>query len=156
EATTALRDRRNAGKPINLVIIDRLLPDADGKVLLEAIRRDKTLAETAVVLMSTASQVGEAELLKRSGADAVLFKPVRHRQFRQVLARLLAAGPPLDIGGRTETVKASRSDSSNGHLSLRVLIVEDNFVNQKVIQRHMEKLGHRADVAGNGAEALDT
>lgn len=156
ESLATLRDRRAGGKMVDLAIIDRRLPDGDGKKLLEAIRADRTLSEMAVVLMSTASQVGEAEALKRSGADAVLFKPVRQRQLRQMLSRLLAADSSADLGQDQDRRASSSADqSTHAHTGRRVLIVEDNFVNQKVAQRHMEKLGHHADVAENGAEALD-
>jgi len=155
DALAALRDRRHVGKPIDLVIIDRRLPDGEGKTLLETIRHDKASANLAVVLMTTASQVGEAEVLKRSGADAVLFKPVRQRQLRQMLFRLLASGPPIDIGGGATGHSSTADEPAHTQPPRRVLIVEDNFVNQKVTQRHIEKMGHRADVAENGAQALD-
>lgn len=155
DALTALRERRQSGKGIDLAVIDRHLPDGDGKQLLQSIRREKGISDLAVVLMSTASQVGEAEVLKRTGADAVLFKPVRQRQLRQVLSRLLAAGPPMAAGRETDRRHRLGDHPAHTHAPRRVLIVEDNFVNQKVAQRHMEKLGHQADVAENGAEALD-
>ena len=157
DALTTLRDRQQSGNGINLVIIDRRLPDGEGKALLETLRRDQPQprASLAIVLMTLASQVGEAEMLKRSGADAVLFKPVRQRQLRQVLFRLLEAGPAAEAGsGRSGQVSSTR-DTGHTHLPRRVLIVEDNFINQKVTQRHLEKMGHQADVAENGAEALD-
>lgn len=154
-ALRILRDRSRAGNPIELVIIDRRLPDGEGKALLETLRRDKSSNRLAVVLMTMASQVGEAEALKRSGANAVLFKPVRQRQLRQVLFRVLGGGASLEVESSQTSHPSSTGEAGHTYPPRRVLIVEDNFINQKVTQRHMEKMGHQADVAENGAQALD-
>jgi CheY-like chemotaxis protein/HPt (histidine-containing phosphotransfer) domain-containing protein len=106
-------------------------------------------------MASMASHLSELQGFKLSGFDAFLFKPVRQRQLRQCLARLLARS----VHERTNDRKLARFFGPEilpvRRGGLRVLVVEDNFVNQKVAQRHVEKLGHQADVAENGAQALD-
>ncbi len=153
EALEILRQRRVNGKGFDLVFIDRRLPDGDGKSLASEIRVDKTLVGIAVVLMSYASQVSEVEALKRSGADAVLFKPARSSQLHQLLSKLLSSAPPPSF--ELEPARRARQHLREKRAGLHVLIVEDNFVNQKVAQRHLHKLGHRTEVAENGSEALD-
>ena len=144
EAMELLRERQRRGRNVDLVLIDRHLPDGTGKSLLEEIRKERSLLGTSIAVLSTASLLGEVEALKRAGADAVLFKPIRQRQLGEVVARLL---------GTSQTEVPQRSSGRPG--GLRVLVVEDNYLNQKVAQRHIHKLGHSADAAGNGAEALD-
>lgn len=152
EAMRLLRDHRARGRNVDLVLIDRQLPDSGGRDLTAQIRGETGLAGTAIAILSSASFLSEAESLRRTGADAVLFKPVRQGQLRQVVARLLSSGP---LRGTATRPGLPLPDEAEGRGGLRVLVVEDNFVNQKVAQRHIEKLGHSADVAGNGAEALD-
>jgi|GEM_PF-5852270 len=152
EALDVLRQRHKNGKGFDIVFIDRRLPDGDGKSLATEIRQDRTLVGIAVVLMSYASQVSELEALKRSGADAVLFKPARPSQLSPLLDKLLSSGPPSSID--SEQMRRSRQQREK-RSGLNILVVEDNFVNQKVAQRHLQKLGHRTEVAENGAEALD-
>jgi signal transduction histidine kinase/CheY-like chemotaxis protein len=152
EALEILRQRRDSGKGFDIVFIDRRLPDGDGKSLASEIRQDRNFVGIAVVLMSYASQVSELEALKRSGADAVLFKPARPSQLCQLLDKLLSSGPPTSLDA--EQVRRARLQREK-RAGLNILIVEDNFVNQKVAQRHLHKLGHRTEAAENGAEALD-
>ncbi|HEU5077748.1 MAG TPA: response regulator [Opitutaceae bacterium] len=153
EALSFLRERRAAGKPINLLISDRRLPDGDARTLMEQVRSDKTLRGLAVVLMTQTGNVAEIEDLKRRGADAVVFKPIRQQHLRQVVGRLLSVEPPASLKGSRSPHGAEKK--SPARIAYRVLVVEDNFVNQKVAQMHLEKLGHRADLAENGAQALD-
>jgi len=155
EAFATMRVRATGGKPFDLAIIDRVLPGTGCRQLARDIRSDAALCSTALVMASTASHLSELQGFKQSGFDAFLFKPVRHRQLRQCLARLLARTVRERANDRKlarffgpETPPARRG-------GLRVLVVEDNFVNQKVAQRHIEKLGHQSDVAENGAQALD-
>ncbi|HEY9153923.1 MAG TPA: response regulator [Opitutaceae bacterium] len=152
EALDVLRRRQMSGRAFDIVFIDRRLPDGDGKSLASEVRQDRTLAGTAVVLMNYASQVSELEALKRSGADAVLFKPARPSQLWPLLDKLLSSGPPSSFD--SEQMRRTRQQREK-RTGLNILIVEDNFVNQKVAQRHLHKLGHRTEVAENGAEALD-
>ncbi|PTY08488.1 hypothetical protein DB347_02585 [Opitutaceae bacterium EW11] len=147
EAITTLIDRRRAGNPVQLVFVDRRLGDQEGKELLVRIRSESSLGRVAVVMMTMASQVGDAEALKQAGADSVIFKPVRVRQLRHHVAHLLAETPADASDDIVPT-----SPPAGG---LRILVVEDNFVNQKVAQRHLEKLGHQAEIASDGAQALD-
>jgi len=155
EAFATLRVHAVNGTPFDLAIVDRVLPGTGCRQLARDIRGDVALCSTALVMASTASHLAELQAFKQSGFDAFLFKPIRKRPLRQCLARLLARS----VGDRVNDRKLARFygpqvlPARRG--GLRVLVVEDNFVNQKVAQRHIEKLGHQADVAENGAQALD-
>jgi CheY-like chemotaxis protein/HPt (histidine-containing phosphotransfer) domain-containing protein len=154
EALKLLQDRAKADRAYDVVILDRFMPGTDGIMLAQKIRADEKLRSMALVIATSASHLSDLEEFKRIGLDAFLFKPARLRQLRQCIARVLASRALGDAVRQVVTPFASDLPSTRRG-GLRVLIVEDNFVNQKVAQRHMEKLGHHADVADNGAQALD-
>ena len=155
EAFAALRLRARAGRPFDLAIIDRVLPGTGCRQLAREIRGDAALCSMALVMASTTNQLAELQGFRQSGFDAFLFKPVRLRPLGQCLARLLVRSAHDRVNDRNEA-RFFGPEVLPGRLGgLRVLVVEDNFVNQKVAQRHVEKLGHQADVAENGAQALD-
>jgi PAS domain S-box-containing protein len=155
EAFATMRMRAVSGRPFDLAIVDRVLPGTGCRQLARDIRNDAALCSTALVMASTASHLSELQGFKLSGFDAFLFKPVRQRQLRQCLARLLARSAHERANDRKLARFFGPEAQPARRGGLRVLVVEDNFVNQKVAQRHIEKLGHQADVAENGAQALD-
>jgi PAS domain S-box-containing protein len=148
EALSALRAHMDAGQPYDLVVVDRELPRGEALPLVQAIRRDPVLVDLPLVMTAPAGQFAEMEELKRAGVDEFIFKPARQRQLRHCLARVLA---DTQTEGRAQTGETGRRTRRAG---LRALIVDDNFVNLKVAQRHLERLGCHVDTAGNGAIAL--
>ena len=145
-ALARLQARHRAGQPFQVVLLDRRMPGEDGLALAKKIRADATLGDTKLVMLTSASHLSEAKYLRSLDIDTFLVKPVRHVQLQQTLTRLLAASP---VGGAGARPPAKRA------VALRALVVEDNFVNQKVAQRQLEKLGHKVEVANNGARALE-
>ncbi|HTB80935.1 MAG TPA: response regulator [Opitutaceae bacterium] len=150
DALTRLRARAREGRPFHLALLDRQMPGIDGLALAREIRTHAALGNTKLVMLTSASHLSEADDLRALGIDGFFVKPVRHLQFEQTLTRVLA---PTSTG--TEAGETASRLAIKRAPALRALIVEDNTVNQKVAQRHMEKLGHRVEVAGNGARALE-
>jgi PAS domain S-box-containing protein len=148
-ALARLQARNQAGQPFHVVLLDRRMPGEDGLAFAKKIRADATLGETKLVILTSASHLSEAKHLRSLDIDTFLVKPVRHVQLRQTLARLLAVRPAGGAAGAGSRPPAKRV------AALRALVVEDNFVNQKVAQRQLEKLGHKVEVANNGARALE-
>jgi CheY-like chemotaxis protein len=122
----------------------------DGFDLAARIAADPGVRGTRLVLLTSAGRPGDAERALGLGIAAYLHKPVRQSQLYDCLATLLAGGaePPALV-----TRHSLREEKA--HARALVLVAEDNPVNQKVAVRMLEKLGHRADVAANGREALD-
>jgi PAS domain S-box-containing protein len=149
-ALARLQDCNRAGRPFHVALLDRRMPGEDGLALAKKIRADAALGDTKLVMLTSASHLGEAKQLRSLDIDTFLVKPVRHAQLQQTLTRLLAArlagGAAAGTGSRAPARRAG---------GLRALVVEDNFVNQKVAQRQLEKLGHKVEVAGNGARAIE-
>jgi len=160
DGPTALAQLREAvarGASYDLAILDLQMPDMDGLELAGAIRADTALPATKVVLLSS----GNAQDLrgpKESGMiNAALSKPVRQSQLYNTLLMVLegkvAEGPaprPAPVDGRPMEQRAA-SGSARG----RVLVAEDNAINQRVAVRILEKLGYYADAVANGQEAVE-
>jgi PAS domain S-box-containing protein len=155
EALLALHAARLEGDPYSLAIIDYQMPGMDGGSLAAIIKNDPDTRNTVVVMLTSISQGSD-------GCDAYLIKPVRQSQLLPTIATAWAkrAGvvsacpvPFAATQARRITVKPIASSSPGGR-TIRVLIAEDNSVNQRVAVRMVEKLGFRADVAANGLEAV--
>jgi CheY-like chemotaxis protein/HPt (histidine-containing phosphotransfer) domain-containing protein len=135
---------------IDLAVLDMLMPDVDGLDL--AVRIHARRPDLPVVLASSVSQhdVAADPRWSAAGIGAVVMKPIKASPLHGALATVLSASFS-DAEGVTS---AFDGDLASAH-PLRVLLAEDNVVNQKLAIRLLEKLGYRADVAGNGIEAIE-
>ncbi|MEO8482747.1 MAG: PAS domain-containing protein [Acidobacteriota bacterium] len=146
----AMRERRKAGAAFPLVLLDAQMPDVDGFAAAEAIRSDPELAGTAVLMLTSAGQIGDVARCRALGILACLTKPTTPDELLRAIFVAL---------GRPEAAPDRRSVSRDPLRSvatrpLRILLAEDNTVNQLVASRLLEKRGHSVVVARNGREAL--
>ena len=158
EALGAIQTARLEGDPYRIAIIDYRMPDMDGAALTARIKDDPANREIAVVLLTSIATSGPARHSGRS--DAQLPKPVRQSQLLEALAAVRAKRPGALVlaGGTGEHLAPPRQPMAaprSGNQPVRVLIAEDNLVNQKLAIKTLEKLGIRADVAANGREAVN-
>jgi CheY-like chemotaxis protein len=159
EALKTLRSAARAGDPFRFVLLDYQMPEMDGAALGAAIQKDPCLSDAVLIMLTSVGHWSEVLGMQGSTIDACLVKPVRQSQLLNTLAtawsRRLQAGLRAQ-SGLHHTIPPARTlaESAPGH-SLRVLVAEDNAVNQKVAVRILERLGVRSDVAANGREAVD-
>jgi two-component system sensor histidine kinase/response regulator len=149
-ALVALTAAAARGTPCELAILDMQMPGMDGVQLAEAIRNTPAIAATPLVMLTSLGPL-PPDVVQRLGIVAALTKPARPLRLHDCLVRALTAGRAADTAQRGE---AARPVVATRARRARVLVVEDNVVNQKVALRQLEKLGCRVDVAGNGREAL--
>jgi signal transduction histidine kinase/DNA-binding response OmpR family regulator/tetratricopeptide (TPR) repeat protein len=140
----------DAGEPFDLAIVDMHMPQMDGVALARAVRQRR--AALPLVLCSSLGrrEVGDAEQL----FAAFLGKPVRQSHLFDVLAGLLAHNEPSRA-----IAPAAKSQIDPGMAArhpLRILLAEDNVVNQKLALRLLAQMGYRADLASNGIEAVES
>jgi signal transduction histidine kinase/CheY-like chemotaxis protein len=148
EALQEMQVAAHGDDGFDVAIVDMMMPGMDGRTVASQIRSDALLKELVVILLTSAGQSDEPV----PGVDAELVKPVRPSQLFDVLHTLLAErslrterpGAVVELGPPDRTRQWSR-----------VLVVEDNAANLKVTVRMVERLGYRADVAANGAEAVN-
>jgi signal transduction histidine kinase/DNA-binding response OmpR family regulator len=160
-ALAELRDAQHGGTPYDVAILDMAMPGMDGLELAQAIKADPALAAIKVVMLTSISpgERGVDEATWQAAIDAFLTKPVRSSQLYNSLVRVLSGSG----GQRTHTTDVTARggagpsgarcpDQRRG----RVLVVEDNAVNQRVAVRMLETRGYRVDAVANGREAVDT
>jgi PAS domain S-box-containing protein len=143
-ALTALREARAAGTPVPLALLDGMMPGMDGFDVAAAMRRDPALSDTAIVLLTSTIQAGDAARCRRLGISGYLLKPVVPSELRQQIGRALA------VTGVTPGYARRSEDPPVSGVELHVLVAEDNRDNQVLIARLLEKRGHTARVVADG------
>jgi len=160
QALRAMRAAQEAGDPYHFVLLDCPTPENDGNAVARAIHSDPSLGGCAIVMLSSIGQCQEAGQTQSGVIDACLTKPVRQSQLFDALASAWAKRQGTELPGSVGPQRnvADRAPAVTGKFaacSSRILVVEDNVVNQKVACRMLENLGLRADVAANGREAVE-
>jgi signal transduction histidine kinase/DNA-binding response OmpR family regulator/HPt (histidine-containing phosphotransfer) domain-containing protein len=154
EALALMRQASAAGRPYDAALLDHLMPDCDGAELGRIIVRDETLKSTRLILLTSSGQRGDGQLFADIGFAAYLLKPVTQRDLTECLILALAntahswhlQSQPMIT---RHALRAQRAQTRN-----RILLAEDNLVNQKVALRLLEKLDYRVDVVADGLAAV--
>ncbi len=152
EALVKLQAAREGTAPFSIILVDVDMPGMDGFTLVEQISRQPHHLSETIMMLTSAGQRGDAARCRDLGVAAYLTKPVTKSQLLNAILNALGKRsvreePPSLI---------TRHSLQEARRGLRILLVEDNPVNQKVAVRMLEKLGHTPVVACNGREALST
>ena len=152
EALAALDQAVAAGDPYRLVILDMMMPGMDGLTVAKKIKSNPRFGDPKVVILTSVCERAHPSAMKEAGAEAWLVKPVKQGQLFQTLLRVMTT--PHN-GARPEAADLGKDEATSLHSELKVLLAEDNVVNQKVAVKQLKKLGFAADVAANGLEVLE-
>ena len=159
DALHALHEAAAAGDPYQLVLTDYQMPETDGLMLAREIKNDLALSCARVVLLTSWDRRFSREELNAAGVIRMLVKPIRQQDLLGALLRCVRIGFGSNSSG---TALPSRSNpgidepmtrTQQGR-GLRVLVAEDNVVNQRVASLQLQNLGHTVELAANGLEAL--
>lgn len=160
EALVRLRAKAEAGTPFEVAILDHCMPGMDGESLARCILEDPVLKSTRLIMLGSSGQRSETNRFLQLGFMAVLTKPVvRPVQLLQAILRA-ARREMLDTPASPSDTSIVSSDKQTAEPApaefrrCRVLLAEDNQVNQRLATRILGKLGCVVDVAANGSEAL--
>jgi signal transduction histidine kinase/DNA-binding response OmpR family regulator len=153
EALAELSSAREARDPYGLVLTDMHMPKMDGFTLIERIRQRPELATATIMMLTSAGHRGDAERCKELGVAAYLLKPIRQSELRESIALVLGASE--QSGAIPLITRYSLHDSRDPMTVLRILVAEDNAVNQRLIVRLLEKRGHRVVLAVDGRQAVE-
>jgi PAS domain S-box-containing protein len=137
-----------AGQPFHLVVLDILMPRMDGFQVAEQIRNNPAVAATRIIVLSSAARPGDSARGRRLGISRCLSKPVKQSDLLDAVLQALGS---VSIGPRKATTRPLPELTA----PLRILLVEDGQVNQKVAVGFLTLRGHSVEVAGNGREALE-
>ncbi len=150
EALQTLRDAVAQNAPFSIALLDMQMPGMDGRQLSELIQKDRQLTTTRLVLLASQGRRGDAKKMQQVGFAGYLSKPINQSELYNIL---------LQMAGITgaDTVQQLTTQYAAHELpqyKARVLVVEDNAVNQMVARGMLNKFGIQIDVAGNGEEAI--
>ena len=157
-ALARLREAKQRGEPFDIAVLDYQMPGLDGMALARRIKVDPALADTILILLTSVTlQLGLDEI-KAAGFAGYLVKPVHQSELSDVLAAVVHArtqehGPLITRHLLHEHQRDKPRPTP--YRGLRVLVVDDNSINQKVAARLLEGLGCRVDIGANGREALE-
>ena len=135
----------------DLAILDVQMPDMDGFQLATTVRADKKIKRTNLLMLTSAGQRGDGERCRELGIRGYLTKPISRSDLLEALRTVLAGSP--EEAGTPEVV--TRHTIAESRATLRVLLAEDNPVNQQVAVAMLVKRGHAVHVSSNGREALE-
>jgi len=152
EALAELASAHRAGNPYNLVLTDALMPNVDGFELVRRIRDNPDFFAAAIMMLTSMGQAGDAKRCRQLGVAAYLVKPIRKSELYEAVLRTL--GTETQQTGSTLITRHSLRESMPSRLPLRILLAEDNLVNQRVACRMLEKRGHTVTAVATGREAL--
>lgn len=134
------------GRPYKLVLLDMLMPVMDGMAVADAIAADPELGKPAIIMLSSAHK---EDVVRRAGAIGVghfLLKPVRQSELLETIFAVLGVSADEEAAPVQDVQAVSRP--------LKVLVAEDNAVNQRLAQRLLERRGHEPTIVGDGVEAV--
>ncbi|MGZ5544011.1 MAG: response regulator, partial [Limisphaerales bacterium] len=153
EALSQIRAAAKLGEPIEIVAFDMHMPNMDGMRLARAIRGDESIPQPRLLLLTSLSSRTNSDEIKELRIEAHLTKPVRPTELQSALVKILSA--PVGAQERGGTALIHKADVAPTGGTIKVLLAEDNPVNQKIALRQLKKLGYDADVAANGHEVLN-
>ena len=150
EALALMRSAARQGRGYDFALLDMKLPGVDGVELARAIKADPGTQSAKLVMLTSVDGSHHAALDEQVGIAARLIKPVRRQDLYNCLARLMGAEPrPRPVAGGAQGAPTGADFTGN-----RVLLVEDNMVNQEVARALLEAEGCQVDVAEDGAQAV--
>jgi two-component system sensor histidine kinase/response regulator len=148
-AIPAMQAAARQGNPFSIVIVDGQMPGTDGFTLVKQIHECSELATTTIVMLTSLGQKGDAARCRQLGIAAYLMKPARQNELLETLCRVISKSPDPE----TQTL-ITRHTLREERDRVRILLAEDNAVNQTLAVRLLEKRGYLVTVAADGHAAL--
>lgn len=149
-ALTELQRAASDGTPYRLVVLDCMMPGMDGFSLAQLIQGNPTLCDPVMIMISSAARPGDSNRCRDSGISRHMTKPVVKSDLFDTIISCMDAETALRGDNNDESAFDATGEP------LKILLVEDGLINQRVAMGFLEKAGHRVSLAGNGKEAIDT
>ena len=157
-ALDVLSAAARARRPFEITLLDMHMPDMDGLTVAEAIQHRSELVDTAIAILTSSAVPGEAARLRERGVEACLSKPFRNEELYRLIADLLDPDgrvSRVEAAGHTRLRHAEEAASPAANRPQKVLVAEDNPVNQRLAVALLAKRGHQATVVESGQQALE-
>jgi len=150
KALETLRNAHRAGDPYHVVLLDMQMPGMDGEQTARAIKSDPSVKEVKILILTSMGHRGDAKRFEVLGCSGYLLKPVKQQMLFDAVIAVLGREDNLDPGLVTR-----HTLSEQRKLGLRVLLAEDNAINQKLAVVLLQKAGYSVDAVETGAQALE-
>ena len=151
-AIEAIRQSYKENDPYQLVLLDMQMPDMDGEQTLQLIKEDETIKDVKIIILTSMGQRGDAARLESKGCSGYLLKPVKQNQLFDAIIAVL--GKPTKTN-QTEKIVTRHTISEQKRKNTRILLAEDNPVNQKLAVALLKKAGYSVDTVETGLQALE-
>jgi len=150
EALEKLQDGAKSKDAFDVVLLDMHMPGMNGISLAEVIKADSAVSRTRLVMLTSLGKLMDDEQLAKLGIEACLVKPVKQGRLYECLT-----GTRLVAPGLAASASAVPGDPKFAPDKIRILLAEDNIINQKVATAQLKKMGYQPDVVSNGLEAVE-
>jgi CheY-like chemotaxis protein/HPt (histidine-containing phosphotransfer) domain-containing protein len=154
EALERLQQAGKSGKPYPLVLLDAMMPEMGGFELASQIKAQPDLAAATVMMLSSAGSRDDAARCRELGIHQYLVKPIKQSELMNAMVSALSLRGTETCGAIGKVAVPRRSEAGATERPLRILLAEDNVVNQRLAIRLLERRGHHVTTVGNGREAV--
>jgi len=149
EAFSSLKRAASEGNPYDFVLSDYMMPEMDGFGFARLVRNDEITKNTVMILLSSMTQLSLKKDFELAGFQAYLYKPLKLDQLKRTLLQVLFSERLPEIEKKIAEEQLEKLPK------LRILLAEDNIINQKVASTVLRKMGHEVVIANNGLEAFN-
>jgi PAS domain S-box-containing protein len=167
-ALKAIQEACEQGNCYDVVLVGLQVPQTSGMTLEEQIKANSAIAEIPLIMLTSINQRAQVQRALKIGFAAYLVKPLKPSRLLDTIMTILKPQPEAEKGSRSRRIEATKEIPSTETFSilsssslnaptkskLRILLAEDNLVNQKVALKQLQSLGYKADVVANGKEVL--
>ncbi len=151
EARVLIDRAQSMGTPFAFVVMDAYMPGMDSFILAQEIKQNPNLAKSTIVMLNSTETKGDAVPWQKLGVSAFITKPIRQSELLNAIMHILKKMPE----DRVVEISPTQSSPNEPCPAYRILVAEDNLINQKVVCYMLEKNGHQVTSAHNGKEALE-
>ena len=152
EALACLKQAQHEGQPFALIVTDNMMPEMDGFTLVERLHNSPEITLPTLMMLSSADRREDSQRCKELGVSAYMLKPIRRAELLDAILRALSLQSAP--GRRVQHALPASATVATSQRQLRVLLAEDNLVNQRLASRLLEKCGHSTSIVETGLEVL--
>ena len=154
-ALVALREAALANRPFTLLLVDAMMPEMDGFTFIEQVRQQPGGDRPTVMMLSSAHTLGDGNRCRKLGISSYLVKPIKSSELQAEILAVLSSGPnPNRPSPASRPAAEAPSEPIATAGPVKILLAEDNPINQRVALRILTKRGYSVKLVGNGREAL--
>ncbi len=154
EALRKLHEAHHEQYPFAIAILDMQMPGMDGATLGKRIKEDASLQKIRLIMMTSIGERGDSARMARAGFSAYLTKPIKQSQLYDCLALVLSGGT-AEKDDPKQPIITRHTIAETNKKNVRILVAEDNPINQKLVLRLLEKFGYSVDLVNSGTATLE-